>query len=319
MTDLAPIAALYRRFAVVEARGRSPLYETLANAIAEDSKILAFLATLPEPKRHPPLLLGAVRAIAGLATTPDDFRARLLAHAPAIHALMLVRRTQTNEPARCACLLPVLASLPQPLALIEVGASAGLNLFPDLYGYDYGAGRIIPPPTPGAPIFPCALTGPVPIPQRAPTIAWRAGLDLDPVDLADPDRAAWLQTLVWPGNQPRAERLAAAIALVRPRQPRIIQADLRTGLPALAAEAPKDATLVVMHTAVLGYIQSTGERAAFATQVAGLGARWLANEAPAFLPTANRPPSVVGRFLMALDGQPLAWTDPHGASLAWIA
>ena len=41
--------------------------------------------------------------------------------------MILARRTQTNEPARCAVLLPALAQLPQPLALIEAGASAGLN------------------------------------------------------------------------------------------------------------------------------------------------------------------------------------------------
>ena len=50
---------------------------------------------------------------------------------------MLERRTQTNEPARCALMLPLLAALPQPLALLEVGASAGLCLLPDRYGYDY--------------------------------------------------------------------------------------------------------------------------------------------------------------------------------------
>ena len=42
-------------------------------------------------------------------------------------------------------LLPVLAQLPQPLALLEVGASAGLCLMLDSYGYDYG-NRVLCPP-----------------------------------------------------------------------------------------------------------------------------------------------------------------------------
>ena len=48
----------------------------------------------------------------------------------------------------------------RPLALIEVGASAGLNLLFDRYGYDYGAGRSAGDPS--APVrFTCALRGAV--------------------------------------------------------------------------------------------------------------------------------------------------------------
>ena len=68
---------------------------------------------------------------------------------------MLARRTQTNEPARCATLLPALAQLPPPLALIEVGASAGLTLLVDRYSYDY-AGHRIAGRDPQAPVLRCA-------------------------------------------------------------------------------------------------------------------------------------------------------------------
>jgi hypothetical protein len=67
-----------------------------------------------------------------------------LANADAVRSVMLARSTQTNEPARCAVLLPVLAQLPQPLALIEIDTSAGLCLLPDLYGYDYGRQALDP-------------------------------------------------------------------------------------------------------------------------------------------------------------------------------
>lgn len=50
---------------------------------------------------------------------------------------MRTRRTQTNEVARCALLLPVLTRLPAPLALIEVGAAAGLGLRLDRWAYRY--------------------------------------------------------------------------------------------------------------------------------------------------------------------------------------
>ncbi|MBV9417272.1 MAG: DUF2332 family protein [Solirubrobacterales bacterium] len=62
---------------------------------------------------------------------------------------VLARSTRTNEPARCATLLPLLATLPQPLALLEVGAAAGLCLLPDRWAYDYD-GLHVPPPRPAA-------------------------------------------------------------------------------------------------------------------------------------------------------------------------
>ena len=95
---------------------------------------------------------------------------------------MLARRTQTNEPGRLATLLPAFAQLPEPLALVEVGASAGLCLFPDRYGYRYEteAGTVA---IGAQPKFPCRVTGPAPLPTAPPRVAWRAGLDLHPLDV----------------------------------------------------------------------------------------------------------------------------------------
>ncbi|MFE4537493.1 DUF2332 family protein [Streptomyces scopuliridis] len=75
-----------------------------------------------------------------LRTAPDADALQELAttQAGGLRAMMLSRRTQTNEPGRCATLLPALAALDGPLALIEVGASAGLCLHVDRYSYDYG-------------------------------------------------------------------------------------------------------------------------------------------------------------------------------------
>ena len=92
----------------------------------------------------------------------------------------------------------MLARLPQPLALIEVGASAGLCLLPDHYGYDYGSHRIT-----GTPMFRCAVNDATPIPKSAPQIVWRAGLDLNPLDISNREQIAWLETLVWPEQTER--------------------------------------------------------------------------------------------------------------------
>ena len=193
-----------------EARGRSPAYETLAAAVAGDGLILEFLDTLPPPKRQPNLLFAAARYLG----TPSDIgalRTLVRRDAAGLSRVMLARRTQTNEPARCATLLPALAALPGPLALIEVGASAGLTLLFDRYSYDYD-GHQIAGSDPDAPTLRCAISGPAPLPDRVPAIAWRAGLDLNPLDVTREDDVRWLACLVWPGESGRQDRLAAAIA-----------------------------------------------------------------------------------------------------------
>jgi hypothetical protein len=113
--------------------------------------------------------------------------------------------------------------------------------------------------------------------------------------------------------------LRAALAVARQDPPRVVRGDLRRDLPALTAEAPADATLVVFHTAVLAYVADASERAAFADTVRGLGAVWVSNEAPGLLAGATGDPWPHGRFLLTRDGQPVAWTDPHGTAIDWLA
>lgn len=311
------LAARYRRFADTEAHGHSPLYEALANGIAGDAEVLAFVSTLPPDKQQPNLLLAAVRHIAGTPPGWPEFRGALLAQTDIVRAVVLARGTQTNEPARCAVLLPVLARLRGPLALLEVGASAGLCLLPDRYAYDYGRQRL----GKGMPVFECRTNPATPVPAALPDVVWRAGLDLNPIDPTDADRAAWLETLVWPDQPHRLARLRAALAVARRDPPPLHRGDLRHDLPALAAAAPRNATLVVFHTAVLGYLADPAERSAFAATVRSLGATWISNEVPGVFPdiaAKTAVPRPRGTFLLAVDGEPVAWTDPHGAGIDWF-
>ncbi len=253
-----------------------------------------------------------------------------MANQDAVRAVMLRRSTQTNEPARCAVLLPVLARLPQPLALIELGASAGLCLIPDRYGYDYGSygydygSRVVCPveASPELPIFRCAVDKATPVPAALPHIAWRAGLDLHPLDVSKPEDAAWLEALVWPEQTDRLARLRAAMAIIAREKPRLVTGDLRSDLAQLAAEAPKHATRVIFHTAVLAYLTAKAERDEFARSIGSFCDFWIANEAPGVFPEiAERAgtPGPKGCFLLSVNGTPTAWTDPHGTWLEWIA
>jgi hypothetical protein len=168
--ELQRISERYLRFAADEARGQSEVYERLALAVAASGEALAFLASLPAEKRQPNLFLAAVRHLRGVPQGEDRLTEIVRREHQRIRAVMLCRTTQTNEPARCSVLLPLLAQLRPPLALLEVGASAGLCLILDRYGYDYGAHRIEPPASAGiaAPVFPCATRGAVPLPTRVP-------------------------------------------------------------------------------------------------------------------------------------------------------
>lgn len=315
------IATRYRRFADREAAGKSKLYETLAHGVAEDKEILAFLGTLPAGKQQPNLLLAAVRHVSGTPADWAAFRNTVLTQANAVRSVMLTRATQTNEPARCAVLLPVLAMLPQPLALIEVGASAGLCLLPDRYGYDYGSRSVRPSPTADGPVFACDASATTPVPAAMPRIVWRAGLDLNPLDVSDAEQAGWLETLVWPEQTGRLRLLRAAMKVAVAARPDVRKGSLLgDDLGRLCAEAPKDATLVIFHTAVLAYIDDRAARETFARQAMARAAFWISNESPGVFPdiASKALAGSAGRFLMAVNGSPVAWTEPHGAAIEWI-
>lgn len=307
-------AEQYADFAARDAHGESPTYERLAVAVAADDEILALLDALPAIKRQPNLLFAVVRFLGGPVTDPAAFHDFVVANWPAVKAELLTRRTQTNEVGRCATLLPVLAGLPGPLALIEVGASAGLNLFPDQYSYSYNGHRV---GTEG-PLLECAATGMEP-PAALPEVVWRAGLDLHPLDVTDPADVGWLSALIWPEHEHRRARLRAAAAVAAADPPLLVRGDLVTDLPRLAARAPIDATLVVFHTAVLFYVPVAG-RAAFVDVVRELPGHWIANETPEVIAYDDlpEPPDDSLHNVLALDGRPLAWTRPHGQAISWF-
>jgi hypothetical protein len=310
-------AHVYRSFARQEARGRSAAYESLAEAVAGDPALCAYVASLPPGKRQPNLVFAAARYLLGRPLDHGTLRELVSQSRAELTGVILARRTQTNEPARCAILLPALALLPQPLALIEVGASAGLTLLFDRYSYDY-AGHYLAGSDPGAPTLRCEPRGPVPLPLRIPSIAWRAGLDLSPLDVTSDDDVRWLSCLVWPGEGDRKQRLAAAITSARHDPPTVYRDDLLTGLPALAAQAPAGATLVIYHSSVL-YQVAPDRREKFGATVRSLGATWLSSEAPGVLPgTSHSSPDEL-LCVLARDGDPIAFGDSHGTWLQWLS
>ena len=311
----------YRDFGELEARGQSAIYEQWALGVADDPALIALIEELPLQKRQPNLVFACARLLGAPERDYPAFRRWLMPNWSAVVSEALARSTQTNEARRCASLLPALSLIPGPLALLEVGASAGLCLFPDRYSYSYdGAAPVDPAAGPSSVLLECATTGSVPRFAAVPQVAWRAGLDLHPLDVRDADDMQWLETLVWPEQHERRARLRAAIRIATENPPRIERGDA-SELATLAAQAPNDATLVVITSAVLVYLPYSA-RIRFVETVRALDARWISLEGVRGLPTVRAAlpddGGSDGRFVLALDEVPLAFTGPHGQSLDWI-
>jgi len=237
---------------------------------------------------------------------------------------MFARRIQTNEVARCATLLPALAQLPEPVALVDVGASAGLCLLYDTWRYHYtgpGVDSWVGPES-GPVTLTCAVSGTVPVPRRVPDIAWRVGLDLNPIDPADPDMQRWLQALVWPEHHERSRNLRDALRAAASAPARVERGDLLNDLAGLVAQAPTGSTVVVTHSATLAYLEPARRRE-FVGLLRELGVRRLGAEGPRVLPhlAEQLPPEgdIAGRSVVSLDDQALALADPHGRTLTWLS
>lgn len=313
------IAAGYRRFAEIEARGVSDIYFDWATGVAEDAELTDLIAQLPPGKRQPNLVFAASRHLGAPAGPYPAYRDWLVRNWDATVPVILARATQTNEAARCAVLLPVLSRLSGPLALIEAGASAGLCLYPDRYSYRYDVdGRIValdPVDGAGAVQIPCAIDE-AGVPDRLPGVVWRAGVDLNPIDAADDEDVAWLETLVWPEHDARRERLRRAARIAAADPPELVRGDILTRIPELIDRAPADAHVVVFHSAVLVYLDPE-ERQEFADgMLARRDVTWISNEGAGVLPsvTAQVTKPVDGRLILAVDGTPIALTGPHGQS-----
>src|SRR5215211_915192 len=202
--EIERVAERFVRFAD-ETRGSSPLYAALSPAIAGSSELLKLLLEAPPTQRRATLLFAAVHdlllagidhplaryypSIAGAALPPDQgafaaFRDFCVEHRTSLRETVAVRRTQTNEVRRSIAFLPVVQhlSIAEPIALVEVGASAGLNLLLDQFRYRYGEGLWI-----GAANSPvaieCESRGVVPLRDEPPCIAFRVGLDSHPLDV----------------------------------------------------------------------------------------------------------------------------------------
>jgi hypothetical protein len=305
----------YRAWAEVEALGISDLYFDWATGVAADEVVVQLLDELPATKRQPNLVFAAARMV-GVPLVPyHEARSEFVARWAAIREVVLTHATQTNEVRRCAVLMPELAKISGPIALLEVGASAGLCLYPDAYAYrfvtEHGVDELTPP-NGSTVLLETELRGRQ-APRRLPEIVWRAGIDLNPLDVADPVSLEWLETLVWPEHDERRRNLHAAASIVAAERPLLVAGDLCEEFEEVLAGAPSDATLVVYHSAVLVYL-TPDARESFVAKVRASGAVWISNEGKSVLPEVATllPEDAENGTVLAVNGTPVAIVGPHG-------
>lgn len=254
----------------------SPLYERLARGVATDSDLLAIADEAPESQPPPNLLLAAVHMLLlegrnhHLAefypTSTDDaihpaeidplpaFRDFCLEYESRLRDLMNERRVQTNDVGRSAVLYPsfghiVGSGARKPLAIVELGSSAGLNLYWDRFSYEYedtGTYGALDSPVE----IDSAIRGPIdpPLPESPPCVEYRAGIDVNPLDVTCSSDVTWLQALVIPDHVWRHERLQDAIRLARGDSPNLIQGDMIQNLDGVLSTVPDELTLCVFST-----------------------------------------------------------------------
>ncbi len=234
---------------------------------------------------------------------------------------LLERGVQTNEPGRCAALLGGLLLAEerggQPLRLLEIGASAGVNLHADRFGYASGDARWGDPDSPVqlADVF----EGDRRPPERPLAIAERAGSDPEPIDPGDEEQRLDLRAYVWPDMLERLHRLDAALEIAAAQRERVERAGAAGWLRERLAEPVAGRTTVVVHTIVMQYVPGE-ERAEVDRLFDEAGAR-ATREAPlarlSMEPGGDRA-EVRLRLWPGGDERLVARSGYHGPPVEWL-
>ncbi|KWU62684.1 hypothetical protein AWW70_14800 [Bacillus mycoides] len=267
------IANLFRDFSANECKGSSVLYEYLSIKISEDEEVLT-LASYAQPGQPVTnLLLGAVHylLLKGKEHSLKNYYQSLVENAfyqfkdfchvyrEEIISLLQTKLVQTNEVRRCAYLYPsfcyIFNKVNKPLALIEIGTSAGLQLFWNQYRYSYGTEEMYGNRQSNVHLQseikgekkPSFL-------KQSPPVMERIGLDLHVNNLNDEEDYLWLRALIWPEHKERLELFDQAATLVKEKSVQLIEEDGVALLPAIANQIREDAVICIFHTHVANQI-----------------------------------------------------------------
>lgn len=338
----------YWDFFAEEARRRNaPLYVRLAEGSGKDAALREFASNVKAGQPAALVLFGSVHFLllrgaqhelrrfypnlhGGAALDHGDpfpvFKDFVETHREELAPLIATRITNTNEVGRSGLLHAGFRAVTQeagePLHLIELGPSAGLNLIWDRYGVRYVRGQeVLALDTPDpALVIDVELRGDkIPPLGKAPRVASRVGLELNPVDLGNPVERDWLKALVWPDHIARFARLDAALKAFADARPEIRAGDALALLPDALRAAPEHQPVCIYHTLVTyQFSEAMREDLDAILTVAGLRRPvWrLGLEGTR---SGDTPLSLTRYHDGTRERRALALCDPHGAWIEWQA
>jgi hypothetical protein len=346
--ERADAAWRYQHALSVDDQQRHPYYAALSAACAKSDTMISLLASVPLEQRNAMLIFAALHYQAlssqpdlaalyqeiasGAGATPEQFAAHVVTTVerdPTVVTPLLTRSTQTNEPGRSSVFQAVLREFVRrgvrELNLIDIGTSAGLNLFVDQYRVEYGTHEASSPLT-----LVCESLGEPAGTGALPVIRSRVGVDANPLDLRNDDDALWLRACLWPENPERLLRLEAIERHVDQwPELTLVRADALEGLERALELVDPFVPTVVMHSWAAAYFDAQLQ-SAFGARMRELvrhdRVSWIFLEWPRAVPGLSPPKSSVSspragasQIAVALAGGELecwGWCHPHGR---WMA
>lgn len=346
LTGRLPTSDLIRRFAAGDSWfDSSPLYQVLARAVVDDDELLD-LAAQVRPGQQPANMLMAAAHLVVLrhpehpfarffasvrgddaeppAGAGAEFAAFCAEHRATMVEVLRTRLVQTNAPGRGVSVRLAMHEVARrvrgPVTFLEIGPSAGIQLWFDRWALELAGRRFGPGDAPLTLRPEWRGDQPPPDLDVLPAIRERLGVDLHPVDATDPEQRLWLQALVWPEHRDRFAQLTAALDAVAADPPLILSGDATELLPRLdaAGRLPDDIPLVVFHAMVRIHVPAE-RRAAFDGAIRQLGRRRRLLHVSLEIPPRDSPHDRRAHLLALHDSagpdRDLALAEGHGR---WI-
>ena len=258
----------------VALRFSSPFFAALSRSCAEDEDILALGAAVRPGQPPAQFILLATQFLvfqeprsecaAYFPSVADEprpaegafpaFRAFCLDRREQLTALLSERTVNTTLADRVSYVLPAVKHVAQaagePLFLIEIGCSAGLNLLFDRYRYDYGQGTTVGEAGSDITIRCKVLGGQPPVAGSLPAVARRVGVDLIEVDCTSADERLWMEAMLFPEWIEERQRLRTALAF---RADTPLEIDIGNALDDMPGQIDElTAPVCVLHSHSLG-------------------------------------------------------------------